>query len=312
MAETEVLFTSDLATVVVDLHRRSAACFDRECSIAYLPCCLLALLSARRAPMTIADFPRPMVASENTLVAAAIKLERAGLIEKTHRESDRRVVVLRATRKGSALVRRAFDGTYRHLRSTVWRWCSDDDVERIVDAFGTAADGLGAIGRTRGHAVHRRLNPAFFIAVATMVRQWMQASAAAGMALTEYRCLALLQERAQPLPCSVVADTLLVDRSTVSVVAKSLVGKGLGACEKGSDKRSRLVSITEDGRAAAGFAASMLEDRTAACYAKADRFAKTAINELHARMYAELAAWVHGGRGPIAEVNDEAASETPN
>ena len=57
MAETDVLFTPDLASVVVDLQRRSAACFDRECGVSYLPCCLLALLGASKDPMTISDFP---------------------------------------------------------------------------------------------------------------------------------------------------------------------------------------------------------------------------------------------------------------
>lgn len=298
MAETDVLFTPDLVSVVVDLQRRSAACFDRECGVPYLPCCLLALLGASKDPMTISDFPRSMVASENTVVAAAIKLERAGLIEKAHCDSDRRIAVLRGIPEGNALAKRAFESAYRHLRATVWQWCSDDDAARIVGAFREAAEALGLTGRKERRAVHRCLTPSFFMAVAAIIRQWVQTCAAAGVAFTEYRYLALLQSCGQPLSCSAAADALMVDRSTVSVVAKSLIDKGLGVCGRGSDRRRRMISITESGKATAEFATSMLEDRTAALYAGADPSSTAAINALHARMYAELAAWVRSDREP--------------
>lgn len=292
MAKNEVEFTPNMATAVIDVHHRITMHLKEEHGLPFLPCCVLASLRSHGGTMLIPDFPSAMISNENTVVAAAIRLEQRGLVEKTRRESDRRVVVLHETPEGAALVKRAFDGVYRQMTTTVWRRYSDGSIDEVLQAFHASAAGLGISDIEVNHEVHETLTPAFFMAIASLVRQWTQAASIAGStSLTEYRCLALLEDRRKPLPCSELADTLLIDRSTVSAAVKSLLAKRLVRVKRGKDGRQRIVSATESGKANAARAKAELEKRTAACYADATPQLGAKANEVYARMYIELAEW---------------------
>lgn len=292
MAKNEVEFTPNMATAVIDVHHRITMHLKEEHGLPFLPCCVLASLRSHGGTMLIPDFPSAMISNENTVVAAAIRLEQRGLLEKTRRESDRRVVVLHETPEGAALVKRAFDGVYRQMTTTVWRRYSDGSIDEVLQAFHASAAGLGISDIEVNNEVHETLTPAFFMAIASLVRQWTQAASIAGStSLTEYRCLALLEDRRKPLPCSELADTLLIDRSTVSAAVKSLLAKRLVRVKRGKDGRQRIVSATESGKANAARAKAELENRTAACYADAAPQLRAKANEVYARMYIELAEW---------------------
>lgn len=292
MAKNEVEFTPNMATAVIDVHHRITMHLKEEHGLPFLPCCVLASLRSHGGTMLIPDFPSAMISNENTVVAAAIRLEQRGLVEKTRRESDRRVVVLHETPEGAALVKRAFDGVYRQMTTTVWRRYSDGSIDEVLQALHASAAGLGISDIEVNHEVHETLTPAFFMAIASLVRQWTQAASIAGStSLTEYRCLALLEDRRKPLPCSELADTLLIDRSTVSAAVKSLLAKRLVRVKRGKDGRQRIVSATESGKANAARAKAELEKRTAACYADAAPQLRAKANEVYARMYIELAEW---------------------
>lgn len=289
--ENEVLYTPNLATVLIDLRRRITAKFG-EYGLAYLSCCLLASLRSHGGTMLMSDFPSSVTAKENTIVASVIGLARKGFIEKVRSDRDRRVVVLRETAAGSLAAERAMEGAYRHLRSTVWRSYSDEKIDEIVDLLHRAADDLGIPDTEISHETHSCLTPAFLMAIAAMIGQWTTVvSECTGLSLIEYRLLALLESRQQPLLCSAMADALMLDRSTTSAAVKSLHGKKLVHVKKGLDKRQRVVSLTESGSANALLAGVQLERRTAAFYTGEDPLFKERANSLYARLFAELAAW---------------------
>lgn len=290
--EDKVLYTPGLATVIIELRRRITAKFDEECGLAYLSCCLLASLRSHGGTMLISEFPSSMIANENTIVASVIGLARKGLIKKTRSDRDRRVVVLHETAAGSLAAERAVECAYNHLRSTVWRRYSGEEIEEVVELLHGAADDLGISDSEFGRETHACLTPAFFMVIAAMIRQWtVVVSECSELSLTEYRLLALLESRQQPLLCSVMADALMLDRSTTSAAVKSLHGKKLVRIKKGLDKRQRSVSPTESGRASAALATNQLERRTAVFYEAADPAFKERANGLFARLHDELAAW---------------------
>lgn len=94
MIQDEVLFTLQLATVVVDLHRRIGDSIAELCKVSYLEFCLLSSVRSHGGAMLLADFSRNALASENTVVVAANALSRAGLVNKGRCASDGRLIVL--------------------------------------------------------------------------------------------------------------------------------------------------------------------------------------------------------------------------
>lgn len=297
MVDEKVAFTPNLVTVVVDLHRRMSEAAMQASGLAYLPCCVLASVRSHAGKMAISDFPRTNIARENTIVAATVKLERAGLLVKTRGSDDGRIAVLHETDAGVSAVERAFDRMYRFLCETVWSGFDAREADAVMQAFTAAAAELGIPACESGFAVHDRVSPAFPLAVAALMRVWSQTVLEqAGVSLTEYRLLALLESARQPLPCFDIAEALMVDRSTVSVVLKPLRSRGMIRVERGADGRQRVVATTDWGACRVAAATAVLERQTAEIYKRVDSAAE--VNDLHARLYDGLVTWAFDSRPP--------------
>lgn len=291
MIQDEVLFTPQLATVVTDLHRRIGQAIDEACQASYLAFCLLSSVRSHGGSMALAEFPRAALGNENTVTVAANELARRGLADKSRCPSDGRVAILNETAAGSQAIREGYGGIYGCLRSTVWANHADEDIVEIMHAFPSVADKLG-IGREEiNHACHPALTPAYLMIVSALLRRWTQTVASfAGLSFTEYRCLALLETRPAPLSCAAIADTLMLDRSSVSSLVAKLGRAGLVAANPGQDRRQREISLTEKGEVSAALITAKLGRITADLYAGADPQLKAKTNELHMRMYATYAS----------------------
>ncbi|WP_139650716.1 winged helix DNA-binding protein [Raoultibacter phocaeensis] len=263
----------------LDLHRRITEAVRHEAGLAYLPCCLLALLVSHGGSMLVREFPRALIGNENTVVVAAIKLERAGLIEKTSHPDDRRISVFHATRQGIESVKRAFDGIERAMGEALSeaaeprcaRVCTagaEDCVRETMRTFLAAAPGFCIPAIEANALVHDRIPPAFPLVVSALIRLWSQTVIEHGnLTLTGYRCLVALRDEGRSLPCCALADSLAVDRSTISTVIKPLHRADLVEFSRGADKRQRVVSITAQGIANAREAAAELDRATAPLFA---------------------------------------------
>lgn len=297
MVDEKVAFTPNLVTVVVDLHRRMSEAAMRASGLAYLPCCVLASIRSHAGEMRISDFPRANIARENTIVAASSKLERAGLLVKTHGPDDGRITVLRETDAGVSAVDRAFDHLYRTLCETVWSSFDAREVDAAIQAFSSVAAELGIPACESEFRVHDRVPPAFLLVVAALMRAWSRATCEqAGLSLTEYRLLALLEAAGRSLPCFDIAEALMVDRSTVSVVLKPLQSQGMVCVERGVDSRQRVVAVTDRGSSHLAAVTAVLERQTAEIYEQVDSAAE--IDDLHARLYDGLAMWALASKEP--------------
>lgn len=297
MVDEKAVFSPNLAAVVVDLHRRMSEAAMRESGLAYLPCCVLASMRSHGKAMLLSDVPGAGIVRENTIVAATAKLERAGLLVKRGSPDDRRVTVLYETDAGVHAVERAFDCMYRSLRETVWRGLDAEQVDTVMQTFSATAPGLGIPACENTYAVHDRVSSAFPLVVAALIREWSRAAfEQAGVSLTGYRLLALLGAACRPLPCFDIAEALMLDRSTVSVVIKPLQSRGMVRIGRGTDGRQRIVALTDEGALRMAAATAVLERRTAAIYEQVASAAE--VNELHARLYDGLVAWMLVSREP--------------
>ena len=97
----------------------------------------------------------------------------------------------------------------------------------------------------------------------------------AGLSFVEYRCLAVLETRPSPLPCSVIAEILMLERTTVSTLVAKLARKGLVSYGVGVDRRHKAISLTEKGEVSAALVTGKLGRVTAELYAGVDASLKS-------------------------------------
>ena len=202
MIQDEVLFTPQLATVVVDLHRRIGETIAEVCGVSYLEFCLLSSVRSHGGSLLLADFPRNALANENTVVVAANALARTGFVDKGRCSNDGRLTVLRERAEGAHALDRGYEGVYRSLRSSGGRTYGR---RRRGDhaPFPSVAEKLGIGIEEINWLCHRVLTPAYLMIVAALLRRWAHVVAQyAGLSFAEYRCLAVLEARPAPLSCA--------------------------------------------------------------------------------------------------------------
>ncbi len=80
-----------------------------------------------------------------------------------------------------------------------------------------------------------------------VTRLYDQALAPSGLRITQYPILASLAS-AGPATMSVLADKMVMDRATLGHNLRPLEAQELVTMEAGSDRRSRVIALTETGR----------------------------------------------------------------
>lgn len=283
----EVLFTQQWATVADLLHRETGRALKSAFGVTYLAFCLLASVRSHEGRMMLSEFPRGALASANTVTVAAARAAERGYLEKRRCAHDRRAVEVAETPEGARVVDRGFEAIYARLLATVWKNHARSDIDETMHEFASVARKLGIGSAEINHCCHPVLTPSYLMCVAGLLRRWEACTVRfAGLAFTEYRCLALLEHRLGSLSCASIADELVLDRSTVSPLVARLADAGCAMVEVGPDRRCRCVSLTDKGRVVAALATAELEKVTAGLFSDAPRAVKARANELHMRMYA--------------------------
>lgn len=290
MIQDEVLFTPQLTTVVVDLHRRINEAIAEACEVSYLEFCLLSSVRSHGGSLMLADFPRDALANENTVAVAASSLARAGLVDKSRCPDDGRLTVLTENDKGARALERGYDSVYRNLRSSVWANHTDEDIEEIMWAFPSVVEKLDVGLEEINRLCHPKLTPAYIMVVVAMLRRWARVVGHyAGLSFAEYRFLAVLEARPMPLTCAAIAEALMLERTSVSALVTKLVRKELVSCTAGADRRHKVIGLTERGEVSAALVTGRLGRVTAELYTGVDASLKSKTNELHMRMHATYA-----------------------
>jgi DNA-binding MarR family transcriptional regulator len=80
-----------------------------------------------------------------------------------------------------------------------------------------------------------------------ITRLYDQALAPAGLRITQYPILASLAS-AGPVTMGVLADRMVMDRATLGHNLRPMEAQGLLSLTAGTDRRSRIVALTEVGR----------------------------------------------------------------
>ncbi|MFI0407300.1 MarR family winged helix-turn-helix transcriptional regulator [Actinomadura sp. 3N508] len=87
-----------------------------------------------------------------------------------------------------------------------------------------------------------------------------EATEALGMSFFRIKALRRIAAAAEPMTLRDLADALLTDRPYTTLVVDDLVGRGLvERSPNPADRRSKLVTVTETGRAAAARAERILD-----------------------------------------------------
>jgi DNA-binding MarR family transcriptional regulator len=84
---------------------------------------------------------------------------------------------------------------------------------------------------------------------------------ALGMSFTRTKALRRIAAAAEPMTLGDLADVLLTDRPYTTLIVDDLVGRGLvERSPNPADRRSKIVTVTEAGRAAAAEAERILDN----------------------------------------------------
>ena len=192
---------------------------------------------------------------------------------------------------GEAVVDQGFEVIYDHLCATVWRNHEQTDVDQTMLSFPGVVSRLGIALVEINHRCHPVLTPSYLMCVAGFLRRWEACTFRfAGLSFVQYRCLALLEHRLGSLTCAVIADELVMDRSSTSPLVARLAAEGYVRVKMGTDRRSRSVSLTDKGKVVAALVTVELEKVTAELFTDAPPSIKAKANELHMRMYASYIA----------------------
>jgi len=80
-----------------------------------------------------------------------------------------------------------------------------------------------------------------------VTRLYDQALAPSGLRITQYPILSWLAV-AGPMTMNILADRMVMDRATLGHNLRPLEAQGLVAMRAGEDRRSRIVSLTDEGK----------------------------------------------------------------
>ncbi len=286
MIHEEVLFTLQMATVVSALHQEVASIVRTSYGLSYLAFCSTASVHSRGGRMPLSNLPHNVLAQPNSVAVAANASVRRGYLSKVRRDDDQRTVELLETSAGEAILQEGFDTIYHHFKATAWRRCTASDIEAIACVSAAAAIGLGIDSIEDNTRLHAVVTPASLMGIMALLRRWEDVVRTfSGLSLAEYRCLAFLEHRSTSLSCADIADGLRLDRSTVSSLVSRLSRAGLVSTRQGTDRRSRLIALTDRGKVAAALVTARLGDATAEAHAALNPELKAKANELHMRMY---------------------------
>lgn len=103
---------------------------------------LVGLRLAEGGRLRMSDLARKVMVSKSRLTYQVTQLERAGLVERTSCESDRRSVWAQLTEQGAAALDRVRPGHRRVVRETLIDVLTPEEIDLVGDALGRVADRL--------------------------------------------------------------------------------------------------------------------------------------------------------------------------
>lgn len=103
---------------------------------------LVGLRLAEGGRLRMSDLARKVMVSKSRLTYQVTQLERAGLVERTSCESDRRSVWAELTEAGAAALDRVRPGHRRVVRETLIDVLTPEEIDLVGDALGRVADRL--------------------------------------------------------------------------------------------------------------------------------------------------------------------------
>lgn len=226
-----------------------------------------------------------------TMLSAVSSLEDKGIIAKEQANLGRKTFLVRLTPYGEQLAKDASALVHDCMKSTFWRNIPEDEIERTMRYSVTALENLKAapLQLYASDFETSKIHPYFFLDIVYIIRRWKEVVAeAAGLTLTTYRALSLLESFGEMSP-SDIASTLCIEKSSVSTSKEVLIERAYALeNEDGNDHRKLYLSCSDQGRIVARRLNSLVEEETKTYFSPVDAHTINLLNAHHMRMYCEV------------------------
>jgi len=288
-----VTFSIPAVTVCIGHRRAVARLVRRQLDLTYNEFCTLLLLNTAKAPLTLDQLVAYLILARKTVLTGLLVLEDRGFATKHQLVSDKRRMTIALTPQGEQAVAQALEQLDAMFGQILCQNLPAAEFGSHMNAHVMRAS-LDAI---RGSSVDIELgeqNSPFYsvehlIYWRAMTDSWTRIVHQTGqLSFTEFGMLALLGERGA-MPCSNLADALMVHRSEVSTCKNRLVARGLvRVLEAGADARSHDLAVTAKGRKLLARAMDALAEFTRSADTSPDDTTAAIINTWYARMYLNI------------------------
>lgn len=218
---------------------------------------LLGLLRAPGEGIAQVELARSLDMRPNVLTQSLNALELRGLARRADARGDGRVRMAQVTPEGIALVQRVNDAVAEQL----YRIFPTDN-----ETYRTALEALIMSAPTRevsAAGVTLRYRSSYTLAVVERFLLHLDAalSEACGLDLPQARVLQRLREVSEPMRVGEIGAWLRVDAPRMSRASRALASRGLVTrLAMPTNRRTVYLALTDDGRAAAGVVADVVDE----------------------------------------------------
>lgn len=288
-----VSFSISAVTVCLGHKKAVARLVRRQLDLTYNEFCALLLLDTARAPLLLSQIASYLILARKTALTCLSALEDRGFVTKHQVVSDKRRMTVGPTPQG----RKAVAQTLKQLDAMFGQILCQNLPAAEFGSHMNAHVMRASLDAIRGIAVDVELDeqtsPFYsvehLIYWRAMTDSWTRiVHETAQMSFTEFGMLALLGEKGA-MPCSSLADALMVHRSEVSTCKNKLVARDfVRELEPGTDARSHDLAITIKGRKLLARAMTALVEFTCSVDTSPDDTTAAIINTWYARMYLNI------------------------
>lgn len=218
------------------------------------------------------------------------ELEDEGLVVKVTVDDDGRLMEVAPTPAGRTLATLVTQDISDLFERVFWRKIPRSELGNLEQGIVDFLEHIGVDTNKIARESASVMSPQFLHSPYQTVRRWKRELEGEPVAFAEYRVLLLMRAQRGVVP-SDAARQLCLKRSQVSLILKSLVGKGLARKvlpNEGEDARLRRYGVTGKGSQLAERLDRKLEAVTEITYASTSGRDAGMLNAWHMRMYFDL------------------------
>lgn len=237
---------SDFLNCVIALtgwYAAASSHLREKCSSTLMQYWVLLILQTQGAK-SIRDLQRLLDVNYTTVAECAATIEARGLVLKQPSEEDLRCLIVEITPKGIAEFEQ-LDKEMHTFSHTAWQNVPDSERRPALKLF---CESCGHMGKLRASGGLVRGDSAFLVLCTQFTFDMQRACSEIPLPLSQAKVLMLLSRRDKGMKCKGIAHALAEKTCEVSKLLSKIEAKRLITRETGSNKREKIIFLTDCGR----------------------------------------------------------------